>query len=206
MRRGLLAAAVAALAVVWLGPLEGLLPHFTAHMTRHIVVVAVAAPLIALGIAGTRVDPAVRHPAARAAVVASLVELVVIWIWHAPTAHDFARESTLGGALEQASFLIAALWLWVAALGGDAAQRRARATGSVTALLLTAMHMTLLGALLVIAPRPLYPHPRLCGALDPLTDQHIGGAIMLLGGGAAYLAAGLGLTADVLGSGRRRAA
>ena len=50
MRRMLLAAGVATLAGAWLGPLPSMAPHhFSAHMTMHMAVVAVAAPLIAFG-------------------------------------------------------------------------------------------------------------------------------------------------------------
>jgi putative membrane protein len=64
------------------------------------------------------------------------------------------------------------------------------------------MHMTLLGALLALAPRPLYIHLHeqaggLAG-LTPLDDQHLGGAIMLLVGGVSYLSGGLLMTARLL--------
>jgi hypothetical protein len=52
-----------------------------------------------------------------------------------------------------------------------------------------------------MANRPLFGHGG--SGLDPLArldDQHLGGAIMLLVGGASYLAGGLWLTADLLGS------
>jgi putative membrane protein len=68
----------------------------------------------------------------------------------------------------------------------------------VVGLLLTSMHMTLLGALLALPPRPLYQHPGGFAGFTPLQDQHLGGAIMLLGGGVSYLLGGLGLTAALL--------
>lgn len=192
-------AGLGVLALAWLWPLPQLgLPPFSTHMTMHMAVVAVAAPLLALGLSGTRLDLVTRRPGWMAAIPASFAELMIVWVWHAPALHDLARELLWVRALEQASFLLAGLWLWQSALGGRAEQRRARATAGVTALLLTAMHMTLLGALLVVAPRVLYPCAPLCGGFDPLTDQHVGGAIMLLVGGAAYLAGGVGLTADAL--------
>ena len=61
--------------------------------------------------------------------------------------------------------------------------------------------MTLLGALLALPPRALYAHHAEAGALAPLEDQHLGGAIMLVAGGVAYLAGGLALTVEIL---RRR--
>jgi putative membrane protein len=59
--------------------------------------------------------------------------------------------------------------------------------------------MTLLGALLALAPRALFVHaaagPAAGSALD---EQHLGGAIMLLVGGASYLVGGLWLSARLL--------
>ena len=74
----LLGAGIVTLAAAWLGPLPGLAPHdFSAHMTMHMAVVAVAAPLIAFGVAGHRLDPTHRYPALFSPIPASLVELAV---------------------------------------------------------------------------------------------------------------------------------
>lgn len=200
MRRALLLLGVLALAAVWLGPLPSLAPgSFSAHMTMHMGVVAVAAPALALGLAGGRFDP-VRH-ASRwlAPVPVSLVELVVVWGWHAPTPHAFARGTTAGLVLEQGSFLASGLLVWAAAFGGDPGERSERTGAGIVALLLTSMHMTLLGALLALPTRPLYPHcAHAGGLLGPLHDQHLGGAIMLVVGGLSYLLGGLALTARLL--------
>jgi putative membrane protein len=196
MRATLPGAAV--LAAAWLSPLPALAGSgFSAHMTLHMAVVAVAAPLLAVGTAGGRFDPVRRWPGAFPAVPASLVELVVVWAWHAPALHHAARHSSWGFALEQASFLASGLVVWWAAFGGTARGRQARAGAGVLALLLTSMHMTLLGALLALTPRPLYAHGPATG-LTPLEDQHLGGAIMILVGGLSYLAGGLWLCARLL--------
>ncbi|HSG40186.1 MAG TPA: cytochrome c oxidase assembly protein [Thermoanaerobaculia bacterium] len=197
MRRLVLAAGCLVLAAVWLGPLPSLAGGaFWAHMTMHMGVVAVAAPMLALGIAGGRFDPARRAPGLFAPIPASLLELAVVWAWHAPAPHHVARHSAAGLAAEQGMFLLAGLLLWLAAFGGVPGQGR-RAAG-VVGLLLTSMHMTLLGALLALSPRPLYPHLHSSAGLTPLEDQHLGGAIMLLAGGASYLLGGLWLTAGLL--------
>jgi cytochrome c oxidase assembly factor CtaG len=60
------------------------------------------------------------------------------------------------------------------------------------------MHMTLLGALLALTPRPLYHRAEGLTGLTPLDDQHLGGVIMLLVGGLSYLLGGLWLTAGLL--------
>jgi putative membrane protein len=88
--------------------------------------------------------------------------------------------------------------LWVAAIGGDREQRRARAGAGIVALLLTSMHMTLLGALFALAGRPLFHHAGASSVAAAVADQQRGGVIMLLVGGASYLAGGLWLTAVAL--------
>jgi putative membrane protein len=188
--------AAAALSTAWLGPRfapDGF--AFTTHMTAHMLVVAVAAPLLALGLAGSRLDPVRRWPRLAAPIQASLVDLGVVSLWHAPALHEAARHRAEAYAAEQLSFLAAGLWLWCALLGGEPGARLARAGTGVVALLLTFAHMTLIGALLSLTPRPLYHHGAAGGA--PLADQQLGGTIMLVFGGC-YVAAGLWLTVLLL--------
>jgi putative membrane protein len=195
------------LALVWFAPLRALIPGaFSAHMTLHMAVVAVAAPLIALGVAGTRWDPVCRAPWLFPALVASIAELVLVWGWHTPALHRAARESMPAFVLEQASFLLSGLWLWLAVVGGGERSRQRRGVG-VLALLLTSMHMTLLGALLGLPPRPLYgqghahhDHTPMTAPLGALADQHLGGAIMILLGGFSYLLGGLWLSVGLVRS------
>lgn len=171
-----------ALAALWLGPLPALAERsFAAHMALHMGVVALAAPLLALPLAGRRLPPWLSP------LPLSAVEALVVWAWHAPTLHHAARHGALALAGEQLSFLASGLAVWAASVG------RGRAGEGAAALLLTSMHMTLLGALFALAPRPLY------GA-HALDDQHLGGVVMLLAGGASYLAGGLWLTGRLLRS------
>jgi putative membrane protein len=201
MRTGSLVAGIAVLAVAWLGPLPRLAAHsFAAHMTMHIAVVAVAAPLLALAMAGTRIDPVGVMPALAAPIPASMAELVVVWVWHVPALHHAARTATAAFVIEQGSFVVAGVLLWIAAIGGTREQRRLRAGSGVVALLFTSMHMTLLGALFALANRPLFEHAPSLGASPAVADQQLGGVIMLLVGGASYLLGGLGLTAVALRS------
>jgi putative membrane protein len=187
------------LAGAWFGPLPRLAAHaFSAHMVMHMSVVAVAAPLLACGVAGGRLDPVRKAPALFTPIPVSLVELVVVWAWHTPALHHVARHSLSGLVVEQGTFLLSGLVLWLSAFGGDDEQRRSRAAAGILALLLTSMHMTVLGVLLALPPRPLYAHVGVVAGLTPLQDQHLGGAIMLLIGGVSYLIGGLWLTREVL--------
>lgn len=207
MRRLSLLIGFGVLACAWLGPLPGLAAHaFSAHMTMHMAIVTAAAALFALGLAGGRLDPARRWPSVFSPIAASVGELIVVWGWHAPGLHTFARESGVGLVLEQGSFLLVGLWLWLSAFGGgrEGGALAGRRAAGVAGLLFTSMHMTLLGALLALTPRALYPHMTGGAAMTALEDQHLGGAIMLLVGGIAYLAGGLYLTATLVRSGARR--
>lgn len=174
------------LAAAWVGlaPVAG--HRFAAHMAMHVTVVALAAPLLATWLAHQPPRRWWWRRLLAMPAVASAVEFVAIWGWHLPAAHDFARMNAAGLVLEQASFLFAALWLWTAALARPA-HREDPAGAGVLALLLTSMHMILLGTLLTLAPRSLYRH-----ATD-LDDLHAGGVIMLAGGGLPYLVGGLSL-------------
>ncbi|MFD1705116.1 cytochrome c oxidase assembly protein [Methylopila henanensis] len=196
MRGALTVAGGAALAFAWSPLPEAAFGHgFAAHMTSHMTVVAVAAPLLALGFVGSRSDLSVTRPALFAAVPVSLVELVVVWGWHAPAAHDLARLNGLVYVAEQASFLLAGLWLWIACLG-HGGSRPAAAQGTI-GMLLTSIHMTLLGVLLSTTTVPLYALHH-GGAAEALHQQHVGGIVMLLVGGGVYLAGGLALAARLL--------
>lgn len=198
-RRLLLMTGLLVLAVVWLGPLPQMASRaFFAHMTMHMGVVAVAAPLVALGLAGGRFDPARYAPAIFAAVPASVVELVVVWAWHAPALHHAARSEALWFAVEQGSFLLTGLLMWLSAFGGGSHRVNQRRAAGIVGLLLTSMHMTLLGALLALSPRPLYHHSAGHFGLTPIEDLHLGGSIMLIVGGISYLAGGLWLTAGLV--------
>jgi putative membrane protein len=199
MRRTFLIIGLLTLAAAWIGPLPQLARRaFFAHMTMHMAVVAVAAPLLALGFAGGRFDPVRKVPWLFPPIPISILELVAVWAWHTPALHHAARHSSVGVAAEQGMFLITGLLVWLSAAGGDERSGGNRKGAGVVALLLTSMHMTLLGALLALTPRPLYAHHAGFSRLTALEDQQLGGAIMLLIGGISYLIGGLWLMVGLL--------
>lgn len=188
---------LATLGAVWLGPLPAMADRlFVGHMLMHMLVVAVAAPLLAIGLAGGRLDFSARLPILFSPILASVIELFVVWAWHMPTLHHAARTSAGAELLEQGSYLVAGLLVWLAAFGGV---RHRRALAGIAGLLLTSMHMTLLGVLLAMSGRPLYQHTgSALSGLSPLEDQQMGGVIMLAFGGSAYLIGGLYLLFGLL--------
>lgn len=189
-------AGVLVLAFAWLGPLPHLVPNsFAAHMWLHMLVVGVAVPLIAAWLAPRlSITSALALP-----IVVSLLDFVVVWGWHAPVLHHASRTEPWVLAVEQFSFFGISLLVWLVALGGR--DQGNAAMGGAMALFFTSMHMTLLGALLGLAPRPLYDgHHHADGwlRLSPLADQQLGGVVMLAIGGVVYLCGGLILMARVL--------
>ena len=171
---------------------------FFVHMTMHMGVVAIAAPFLAIGIAGGRLDPVDRVPQLFNPILISLFELIVVWSWHAPWLHHLARHTLTGVLAEQSMFLVCSLLLWLSAFGGRSPLDANRAAAGIIGLLLTMMHMVLLGSLLALTPRTLYAHGESHSGLSGLADQHLGGAIMLVGGGVSYLLGGLWLSVRLL--------
>jgi putative membrane protein len=208
MKRASLFLGLLTLALIWAGPLlSAWRGSFAAHMLAHMGVVAIAAPLIAIGLSPIikRGKPLASLSESRIlplALIASLVEFVVVWGWHAPAARLWAESSVLATFLEQASFLLAGLFLWLTAIGSKGTP--ARDAAGAFALLLTSVHMTLLGALLSLAPRPLYGTGDVTCfglVLGAGQDQALGGVIMLMIGAVVYLAGGILLLARLLAGG-----
>lgn len=183
MRAAFLLPALAVLALAWGPDWTAVLGPFPAHMLRHMTLVAIAAPLLVLGL------PALGRHAPPVAVAAAL-EFAVVWGFHLPLAHAAAQTTGAWLVLEQALFLAAGVAVWASAL--PPAAPLAGAGG----LLLTSMHMTLLGALLVLAPSDLYA--ALCGRAPDVSGQQVGGILMLAIGTPVYLIGGLALTARTL--------
>jgi putative membrane protein len=180
MRRLCGVAGIALCVLMWVAPLtDAGLGHFTAHMLRHMMVVAVGTFLIVLGF------PALMSRITVSPVVATAIEFLVVWGWHLPWLHDAARFSPFVFTAEQASFLVAGLLIWASVL------QPGRELAGAGGLLLTSMHMTLLGALITLSPQVLYTLN--CAPGDALRDQQLGGMVMLAIGTPVYLIAGLAL-------------
>jgi putative membrane protein len=201
MKRAALFSGLLVLLLVWGGPLlTTWRESFAAHMLAHMGVVAVAAPLIAIGLSDQPVR-LLRHPLLASPLVASLIDLVAVWVWHAPVLRAAVAQSAFVGVLEQASFLLAGLILWLSCLGTTRDRSLLRGSAGAFGLLFTSVHMTLLGALLTLSPRPLYAEGEVSCfglVLSAGRDQEIGGVMMLLIGAAVYLAGGLALLGGVL--------
>jgi putative membrane protein len=150
---------------------------FAARSAHHLLLVAVAGPLIGYAL---RVG---RHGS-----LASLAifHIMVFWLWHVPTAYGWAMSNDVVYWTVQLSLLGSAVWFWGAIFRGD------NIAGEVGALIAVIGQMGLLGAILTFAPEALYaPHfltTSLYG-LSPLEDQQAAGLIMWVASLPLYLAA-----------------
>jgi putative membrane protein len=200
-----IAAGVLVLAALWLGPLVPLSrTAFSPHMLLHLGVVVVASPMIAFGVARRLSAPHGFGNALSWCLLAATLEMVAVWGWHIPTLHDAAGRSIALFIVEQSSFLLAGLAVWIAAF---AARSRETAGAAAISLFFTFTHMTMFGLILTLIPRLIYD-PDLCrGAfgLSRLDDQHLGGVLMAVGGGLPYLVGTIVASSILLRETARRA-
>jgi putative membrane protein len=126
---------------------------------------------------------------------------VVLCAWHLPALFEVALARADLHALQHTSFLLSAVLFWWAPLAGSR-----QGTGAALAyLFITMLHTAALGALLTLSPTLWYAsYGARAAALgfDPLADQQLGGLVMSVPGGLAYLLVGLMVGARALGSGR----
>lgn len=213
-------------ALALLSPLDALSDlAFSAHMTQHELLMLVAAPLWVLGRpllpALWALEPAQRERLgrwwARSAAarlfewlsgpfVALVVHGLLVWVWHVPALFDAALAHEWVHAVQHLTFFgSAALFWWVVIHG-----RYGRVGYGISVLFVfaTALHTSILGALLSVARRVWYPaQSSRAGALglSPLEDQSLAGIIMWVPSGFIFAALGLGLFAAWLGEAERRA-
>ena len=195
-------AGILILALLWLGPLPALSrTAFSAHMLLHLGVVVLAAPVLALGLVrgGLRL-PTGEHFVATAVWIFAL-EMLVVWGWHLPALHEAAARHVGVFVIQQFSFAAVGVGVWWLALS---VRQRSELVMTLLGFALTLMHMTMLGVLLLLAPRLLYP-AELCMGLfgfTELDDQRLGGVLMAAWGGGAYLLGGLVLGWRLISPGR----
>ncbi len=178
------------------------------HMTQHMLLLAVAPPLLLLarpmpqymqalpGPARRRVGPRLGRlygAAATTPVSAFIVHGVVIWLWHLPMLYQLAAAHRAVHDVAHLLFFATGLWFWWGLIAPGRLGRGGFGTATVLAVL-TMMHTGMLGALMTFAPQVLYPdHPAGFGGFDSLSDQQLAGLIMWIPGGLIYTVAALAL-------------
>lgn len=206
--------ALAAVVVALLSPLEKAAEtYFSAHMVQHMLLIAVAAPLLAVGAPGLPLmlaaPPRLRRwlgghqyrlrtswPVRVLAlpVTAWFLHIGVLWAWHMPAAFDAALHSELLHVVEHLSF-VGTSWLlwWHVATPGRARMRRPVAAMYLFTVLLPS---AALGAVLTLAATPLYAEQAartVHAGADALADQQLAGLVMWIPADVVYLVAIVGL-------------
>lgn len=211
--------AVLFLALVW--PLDAFGEYsLAAHMGQHMLLLALAPPLLLAGqpiamlahalprrwLRGLRAaGHYTRTRLVTELAAASLVHMLVMCVWHVPAATALALAHDGIHMAMHASFLAAGVWFWLALRRCLLDTRGLWA--ALVALVGVMMLMGLLGGLLTFARRALYPiyverAPQL--GLDPLVDQQLAGLIMWVPACLPYITTGLWLMHRVLGAHAKR--
>lgn len=193
---------------------------FAAHMTQHELLMLVAAPLLVMGRPLAPYLMALPHGWRRPLgalirarwvrflgepLVAWLTHAVVLWSWHLPYLYQAAVASDLVHALQHTSFLFSAILFWWTLVHG----RYGRMGYGVGVLYVfsTAVHSSILGALMTFATQlwyPIYAERTALWNLTPMEDQQMGGLIMWVPAGVVFVLVGLALFAAWLGEAERR--
>jgi putative membrane protein len=129
---------------------------------------------------------------------ATMLQGVVLWIWHAPALFDAALEQEWLHAMEHLCFFVSALLFWQVLLN---CRRGRHAAAAFAAAFVTFMHSGLLGGLITMAPAPLYlayAGRTQSWGLSPIEDQQLAGLFMWLPLGLPYLVAGLVLASGLV--------
>jgi putative membrane protein len=197
---------------------------FWVHMAQHEILVLISAPLLVLS---RPLAPMLWALPARwreaigralklkvlnrswilisAPVIAWLLHAIALWVWHAPLLFDATLHSEFIHALQHISFLGTALLFWWALLEGH----RGRLNNGVAVLYVftTAVHTSILGALLTLSSRPWYPSYAATAPTwgwSALQDQQFGGLIMWVPSGTLLTIVALALVARSLRSSEQR--
>lgn len=197
---------------------------FSVHMTQHMVLMLIVAPLLAFGqplLAGlwvfgegrrSRIAGAFRRPwflrgwqAVSAPLSVFVIQAVALWTWHIPSWYGAALHSDTVHAVQHLSFVLAGSLFWWAMVHGRYG-RMGYGLG-VLYVFLTAVHTGALGALLTVAPTVWYgDHARqaIDWRFDALVDQQLAGLLMWVPAGVIFIVFGLALFAAWLGEAERR--
>jgi cytochrome c oxidase assembly factor CtaG len=175
---------------------------FSAHMVQHEILMLVSAPLLLLGrpslvfvwalpqrwrkIVPLTNSRFIRGPWSLIStpVAAWSLHAVALWLWHAPVLFDATLRSDAVHATQHISFFATALLFWWTLFGEH--RSRLGDGAAMVYVFTTAVHMSILGALLTFAPRPWYPGYTSTAPvwrLSALEDQQLGGLIMWIPAG-----------------------
>jgi putative membrane protein len=200
-------AGLAAIVVALAGPIDANAPKLLwVHMLQHVLLLAVAAPLIALGApwmsiwrplplgfrrsaARTVARSPACEPVRRLArwlgrpIPAWAVFNVTFLLWHVPVAYNLTLRSEAVHALEHISFVLFAVLMWVQVFDSPPLRSRLSASARIYYVLAADVVGWLLSLVLAFSGQPLYgAYAHLAGrpgGISALADQQIAAGVML---------------------------
>ncbi len=206
-RAAAFAACLLALIIALVSPLDTLAAEsFAAHMTQHMILILIAAPLFVLSAYPVALMWVLPHLWANASahhlrhfsglwrlitqpLVAWTIFTATLWLWHVPRLYDAALQNNTIHFFEHSCFFAAAaLFWWV--LVRSAGRKQIQYGLNVLYLFTTALQSGALGALMTFASQPWYSTYARGGAVFGLTalgDQQLAGLIMWLPGGVLFV-------------------
>jgi putative membrane protein len=193
-------------AVALLSPLDSVADQlFSAHMAQHLLLIAVAAPLLALGAApvayvwalsrrervalGKMIGYSHRLKPVLSLPVTFGVHSLTLWLWHAPPLYEGALRNAALHSFEHLALLGTGALFWSAAFNGLAHAGRTLGA-SVLYVFVIGAECTGLGALITLSARPwyaLYATTSAKWGLSAMDDQVLAGALMWVPAGFVYL-------------------
>ena len=186
--------ALSLLFVTLLSPLDGIgeLYLFWVHMTQHMILVLVVAPLILLGIPGWMIGGLVRNRAVwvvthrlTSPIAALLISQFILIAWHVPPIFEAALADRHIHDLEHLTFLIAGVLMWWPVLSRSRALPGSEPLWLIPYLFVLPIATSVLGAMITFSREVIYESyslaPRLWD-LPALQDQEISGLIMWVPG------------------------
>ncbi len=177
-----------------LGPLSTDL--VSGHMLTHTILTDEASLLLALGLTGAVMAPILSAPGMRwmhwltHPIVVLVLWVVAIYAWHIPALYQAAAGEGLLHFLEHVSFLTVGTLLWMSVLGTFPQPQWFGPVWRIGLVVVAHLSMMALANFLMWSSEPHYPDyvaTALARGVDPITDQGIAGAILMIQGGVVMI-------------------
>jgi putative membrane protein len=185
---------------------------FWAHMTQHLLLIMVAAPLLVVSAPWLQVwrglPLAIRRPLARtlvkhpalgaprkafrwlsAPIGAFIISTANLWFWHWPAAYDLTLRNHLVHHLEHGLFLGLGILFWAQVIDQHPFHARLSSLSRAVYVFLGTIQAWALAAVLAFATAPYYAYgllPSRPGSISALTDQQFGAGIMWVPGSITF--------------------
>ncbi|HEX4010554.1 MAG TPA: cytochrome c oxidase assembly protein [Solirubrobacteraceae bacterium] len=189
-RRSCFVSGALLMTVVQVGPLDTLADDvLVAHMLQHILIGDIASLLIVLGLTGPVLQPLLQMRASRILrrlshpLVALTLWAVDLYTWHLPFLYQLAIRHDLVHALEHACLLWCGGLLWLALIGPLPKPRWFSAWWGLGYVILVRFLGAILANVLIWAQTifyPVYKGTDAARGLNPLSDQNLAGAVMMV--------------------------